>query len=124
MQPAYFWSLLPDDFSLLLKNVSFMRRNPSLCYFQCYFKLRSSIGKAARGGDCLEKGRRVKHEQLCFSIFCEKCQVAVMLPARSMGPKVKSAILFAEARGEKAIMTSIDRRLDVLKGKAGTTVYK
>jgi carbamate kinase len=41
-----------------------------------------------------------------------------------MGPKVKSAILFAEARGEKAIMTSIDRRLDVLKGKAGTTVYK
>ncbi len=45
-------------------------------------------------------------------------------PGGSMGPKVESAIRFLEAGGERAIITSIGRALDALKGKAGTTIYR
>jgi carbamate kinase len=41
-----------------------------------------------------------------------------------MGPEVESAIRFVEERGEKAIITSIDRALDAIKGKAGTAIHQ
>jgi carbamate kinase len=39
-----------------------------------------------------------------------------------MGPKVEAAIRFVKATGRKAIITSADRLMDALDGKAGTTV--
>jgi len=40
----------------------------------------------------------------------------------SMGPKVEAATRFVKATGRKAIITSADRLMDALDGKAGTTV--
>jgi carbamate kinase len=42
----------------------------------------------------------------------------------SMEPKVRAAIRFVEAGGEKAIITSLDRAFDALEGRAGTTIIK
>jgi carbamate kinase len=42
----------------------------------------------------------------------------------SMGPKVRAAIRFVEAGGEKAIITSLDQAVAALEGKAGTTITK
>ncbi len=42
----------------------------------------------------------------------------------SMEPKVRAAIRFVEAGGEKAIITSLDKAMDALEGKAGTTITK
>ena len=43
-------------------------------------------------------------------------------PLGSMGPKVEAATRFVKATGRKAIITSADRLMDALDGKAGTTV--
>jgi len=43
-------------------------------------------------------------------------------PPGSMGPKVEAATRFVKATGRKAIITSADRLMDALDGKAGTTV--
>lgn len=43
-------------------------------------------------------------------------------PPGSMGPKVEAATRFVKATGRKAVITSADRLMDALKGKAGTTV--
>ncbi len=40
----------------------------------------------------------------------------------SMEPKVRAAIRFIEAGGERAVITSLDRAVDALEGKAGTTI--
>jgi len=40
----------------------------------------------------------------------------------SMEPKVRAAIRFIEAGGERAIITSLDRAMDALEGRAGTTI--
>ena len=45
-------------------------------------------------------------------------------PAGSIGPKVAAAIRFVEQGGEKAIIASMDRAEDALKGKSGTLIYK
>ncbi|MFQ6076580.1 MAG: carbamate kinase [Candidatus Bathyarchaeia archaeon] len=50
-------------------------------------------------------------------------------PPGSMGPKVQACIRFLEQGGEKAIsekaiITSIDRAVDALEGKAGTLIYR
>jgi carbamate kinase len=45
-------------------------------------------------------------------------------PAGSIGPKVEAAIRFVEQGGEKAIIASMDRAEDALKGKSGTLIYK
>jgi carbamate kinase len=42
----------------------------------------------------------------------------------SMEPKVRAAIRFVEAGGEKAIITSLHRAMAALEGKAGTTITK
>jgi carbamate kinase len=42
----------------------------------------------------------------------------------SMDPKVRAAIRFIEAGGEKAIITSLDQAVAALEGKAGTTITK
>jgi len=42
----------------------------------------------------------------------------------SMEPKVRAAIRFIEAGGQKAIITSLDKAFDALEGKAGTTITK
>ncbi len=42
----------------------------------------------------------------------------------SMEPKVRAAIRFVEAGGEKAIITSLDKAFDALEGNAGTTITK
>jgi len=42
----------------------------------------------------------------------------------SMEPKVRAAIRFVEAGGERAIITSLNRAMDALEGKAGTTITK
>ncbi|MCD5415973.1 carbamate kinase [Candidatus Bipolaricaulota bacterium] len=40
----------------------------------------------------------------------------------SMAPKMGAAIRFIEAGGERAIITSLDRAVDALEGRAGTTI--
>ena len=42
----------------------------------------------------------------------------------SMGPKIKSCIEFLECGGEAAIITSINKAIDALQGKAGTRIVK
>ena len=42
----------------------------------------------------------------------------------SMAPKVRAAIRFIEAGGERAIIASLDHAMDALEGKAGTTITK
>lgn len=42
----------------------------------------------------------------------------------SMEPKVRAAMRFIEAGGEKAIITSLDKAVDALEGRAGTTITK
>lgn len=44
-------------------------------------------------------------------------------PAGSMGPKVEAAIRFIEAGGERAYITSLEKALEALEGRAGTEVY-
>lgn len=43
--------------------------------------------------------------------------------AGSMKPKVKACIKFVENGGQKAIITSLDKAIQGLSGKAGTTIY-
>jgi carbamate kinase len=43
-------------------------------------------------------------------------------PAGSMGPKIQASINFLERGGKKVIITSIDKALDALLGKAGTEI--
>jgi carbamate kinase len=43
-------------------------------------------------------------------------------PPGSMGPKVEAAARFVESSGRRAVITSAERLMDALKGKAGTTV--
>jgi len=42
--------------------------------------------------------------------------------AGSMDPKVRAAIQFVKAGGERAIITSLDKAFEALEGKAGTTI--
>ena len=42
----------------------------------------------------------------------------------SMEPKVRAAVRFVEAGGEKAIITSLDQAVAALEGNAGTTITK
>ena len=42
----------------------------------------------------------------------------------SMEPKVRAAIHFIEAGGERAIITSLHRAMDALEGNAGTTITR
>lgn len=42
----------------------------------------------------------------------------------SMEPKVRAAIRFIESGGEKAVITSLNRAVDALEGKAGTTITR
>ena len=43
-------------------------------------------------------------------------------PAGSMGPKVEACVRFIEYGGERAIITSLDRAVDALDGRAGTHI--
>ncbi|MGQ9679587.1 MAG: carbamate kinase [Candidatus Bathyarchaeia archaeon] len=45
-------------------------------------------------------------------------------PPGSMGPKVEACIRFVEHGGEKAIITSLDKGLEALEGKAGTVISR
>ena len=45
-------------------------------------------------------------------------------PPGSMGPKVEAALQFAERRGGRAIITSIDAIEDAVEGRAGTEITK
>jgi carbamate kinase len=42
----------------------------------------------------------------------------------SMGPKVEACTMFVEDGGERAIITSLAKAVDALKGEAGTTISK
>lgn len=44
-------------------------------------------------------------------------------PAGSMGPKVEAALSFIEDGGEKVVITSLEKAIDALAGKAGTRIY-
>ncbi len=50
--------------------------------------------------------------------------VAGEFPAGSMGPKVESALAFLAAGGEEAVITSISRLPDALRGNAGTHITR
>jgi carbamate kinase len=43
-------------------------------------------------------------------------------PAGSMGPKVESAIQFAETSGQEVLITDVESLREGLEGKAGTRV--
>ncbi|RCW51654.1 MULTISPECIES: carbamate kinase [Halanaerobium] len=42
----------------------------------------------------------------------------------SMAPKVESAVKFVRDGGEKAVITSLNKVIDAVKGEAGTIIYK
>jgi carbamate kinase len=42
----------------------------------------------------------------------------------SMGPKVEACVKFVEHSGERAIITSLERAVEALEGRAGTTIVK
>lgn len=44
--------------------------------------------------------------------------------AGSMGPKVKACLRFLENGGEKAIIASLDKAFEALRGQSGTTILK
>ncbi|MFW9824767.1 MAG: carbamate kinase, partial [Candidatus Thorarchaeota archaeon] len=44
-------------------------------------------------------------------------------PPGSMGPKIQAIVNFLESGGDKAIITSIDKIIEALEGKAGTQIY-
>jgi carbamate kinase len=48
---------------------------------------------------------------------------AGQFPPGTMGPKVEAALRFAEAVGRQAIVTSTDRLVAALRGRAGTCVF-
>jgi carbamate kinase len=43
-------------------------------------------------------------------------------PAGSMGPKMEAAIDFVEKTGGKAVITSLDKVVEALRGETGTTI--
>jgi len=43
-------------------------------------------------------------------------------PSGSMGPKVEAAVRFVESTGRRTVITSAERLMDALEGRAGTTV--
>jgi len=43
-------------------------------------------------------------------------------PAGSMGPKIEAAIDFLEKGGKQVIITSIDKLMQAVEGKAGTHI--
>nr|BAL58448.1 carbamate kinase [Candidatus Acetothermum autotrophicum] len=45
-------------------------------------------------------------------------------PPGSMGPKVEAAIRFLESGGERAYITSLEKALEALDGRAGTEIYR
>jgi carbamate kinase len=45
-------------------------------------------------------------------------------PEGSMGPKVRAAIRFVEKGGRRAVITSPERAVEALQGRAGTTITK
>ncbi|MFO7810192.1 MAG: carbamate kinase [Candidatus Delongbacteria bacterium] len=45
-------------------------------------------------------------------------------PYGSMGPKIKSAIVFLKNGGKRVIITAIDRLADAIEGKDGTSITK
>lgn len=45
-------------------------------------------------------------------------------PPGSMGPKVEACIRFVEHGGDKAIITSLEKGLDALEGRAGTLIIE
>ena len=42
----------------------------------------------------------------------------------SMEPKVRACIRFLKSGGEKAVITSLDKAVEALEGKTGTTIYR
>ncbi|GAB4367883.1 MAG: carbamate kinase [Calditrichia bacterium] len=45
-------------------------------------------------------------------------------PPGSMGPKIQAAINFLKSGGEKVIITSIEKSVEAVSGKAGTIIYR
>ncbi len=45
-------------------------------------------------------------------------------PPGSMGPKVEAAVRFVEGVGERAYITSLERAVEALEGRAGTEIYR
>lgn len=45
-------------------------------------------------------------------------------PPGSMGPKVEAAIRFVESGGKRACITSLEKGLEALEGRAGTEIFK
>ena len=45
-------------------------------------------------------------------------------PAGSMGPKITAALRYLARGGGKAVITSLDRTCDALRGDAGTTIVR
>ncbi|MHA2007781.1 MAG: carbamate kinase [Promethearchaeota archaeon] len=48
---------------------------------------------------------------------------ADQFPPGSMGPKIQAVINFLESGGERAIITSIDKIIESLEGRAGTQIH-
>jgi len=45
-------------------------------------------------------------------------------PYGSMGPKMKSAIMFLKNGGKRVIITAIDKLMDAIEGKDGTSIVQ
>jgi carbamate kinase len=52
----------------------------------------------------------------------EKYLLKGQFPAGSMGPKIEASLEFLKAGGKRAIITSLDLKMNALQGKAGTTL--
>lgn len=47
---------------------------------------------------------------------------AGQFPEGSMGPKIRAAVKYLEGGGDKVLITSLERALDAIEGKAGTRI--
>ena len=74
---------------------------------------------------CVYLNFRKKNQKPIFKMKVKNAKKYLkedQFPEGSMKPKIESAIEFIEKGGKKAIITSLDKIEDAIKGRAGTTI--
>lgn len=83
-----------------------------------YFIILTSVEKVS-----IDFGKPNQKDLSVISVSDAKSYLASgQFPPGSMGPKIEAAVGFIESGGESAIITSIDKLDDALKGKTGTKI--
>jgi len=85
-----------------------------------YFIILTGVEKVS-----IDFGKPTQKDLSAISIADAKNYLAAgQFPPGSMGPKIEAAVDFIESGGESAIITSIDKLDEALKGKTGTRIIR